>query len=85
MIELFQRICQERDIPSASLRVGDVATVVELLPGTTESGGEPGYALEVTNAVGETYAVVFVAASAVRKLTPHEILHARPLVQAIDA
>ena len=83
MIELFQRICLERDIPSASLRAGDVATVVELLPGTPESGGEPGYALEITNAVGETRAVVFVAASAVRELTPQEVLHARPLAPTV--
>ena len=80
MIELFQRICLERDIPSASLRAGDVATVVEILPGTLESGGEPGYAIEVTNSVGDTRAVVFVAASPVRELTLQEIIVARPIL-----
>jgi len=78
-IELFQRVALARDLPDHGLRIGDVATVVEELPATEDSGGEVGYALEVFNAVGETIAVVIVPASAVKPLTEDEVLQARPL------
>jgi hypothetical protein len=78
-IKLYQRVALTTDIPQYNLRQGDVAVVVEHLPGTAASGGEDGYALEVFNAVGDTIAVVMVPASAVKPLTEHEILQARPL------
>jgi hypothetical protein len=64
--KLFQRVALTTDIPQHNLRQGDVAVVVEHLPGTEASGGEDGYALEVFNAVGDTTAVVIVPASAVK-------------------
>ena len=78
-IELYQRVALTRDLPQYNFREGDVAVVVEHLPGTTETDGEDGYALEVFNAIGETIAVVMVPASAVKPLSEHEILQARPL------
>ena len=78
-IKLYQRVALTTDIPQYNLRQGDVAVVVEHLPGTAASGGEDGYALEVFNAVGDTIAVVIVPASAVKPLTEHEILQARLL------
>jgi hypothetical protein len=78
-IKLYQRIALTTNIPQYNLRQGDVAVVVEHLPGTAASGGEDGYALEVFNAVGDTIAVVIVPASAVKPLTEHEILQARLL------
>jgi hypothetical protein len=78
-IKLYQRIALAQDIPEFNLYKGDVAVVVEHLPGTTISSGEDGYALEVFNAIGETIAVVIVPASSVKPLTEHEILQVRSL------
>ena len=76
-IKLYQRVALTTDLPQYHLRQGDVAVVVEHLPGMA-TGGEDGYVLEVFNAVGDTIAVVIVPASAVKPLTEHDILQARP-------
>jgi hypothetical protein len=78
-IELYQRVALTQEIPEYNLCKGDVAVVVEHLPGIPASGGEDGYALEVFNAVGETIAVVTVPVSAVKLLTENEILQVRSL------
>jgi len=78
-IELYQRVASTRELSEYNLCKGDVAVVVEHLPGTPASGGEDGYALEVFNAIGETIAVVMVPASAVKPLTENEILQVRLL------
>jgi len=78
-IALYQRVALTRDLPEHSLCKGDVAVVVEHLPGTLASGDEAGYALEVFNAIGETMAVIMAPVSAVKPLTEHEILQVRPL------
>ena len=78
-IKLYQRVALTRDISQYNLCKGDVAVVVEHLPGTAATNGEDGYALEVFNAVGETIAVVMVPSAAVKPLTEHDILQARPL------
>jgi hypothetical protein len=80
-IKLCQRVALTHDFPEHNLCKGDVAVVVEHLPGTPATGGEDGYALEVFNAVGETIAVVMVPASAVKPLTENEILQARALIE----
>ena len=77
--KLYDKVALTCDLPKHELRQGDVAVVVEELPATEASAGEPGYALEVTNAVGETIAVVMVPDSAVKPLSHDEILQARPL------
>jgi hypothetical protein len=74
-IELFKRVSLRIDIPEHGLRQGDVATIVEYLPG---KDCEDGYALEVFNAVGETIAVVTVPESAVEPLTADRIPSVRP-------
>lgn len=82
---LFADVALTRDIPEHALRRGDVATVVEHLPGTQASGGEDGYALEVFNAVGESIAIVAVPVSAVEILRPSQVLSARPRLSAVGA
>jgi hypothetical protein len=57
---------------------GDVATIVEHLPG---KDCEDGYALEVFNAVGESIAVVTVPRSAVEPLSADKIPSVRPLAK----
>jgi hypothetical protein len=78
-IALYQRVALVYDLPEHNLRKGDVAVVVEHLPGTAATGGEDGYALEVFNAIGETIAVIIVPVSAVTLLSEDQILQVRPL------
>jgi hypothetical protein len=59
-----------------------VATVVEFHPG--RPGQEPGYSLEVFNAVGETVAVATVRESQIEPLTANEVLQVRALAQAVQ-
>jgi len=77
-IELFKRVALRIDVPEHGLCKGDVATIVEHLPGKV---GEDGYALEVFNAVGETIAVITVPESAVEPLTADRIPSVRPLAK----
>ena len=78
--ELFTRVALSADLPEHRLRSGDVATVVEFHPG--RPGQEPGYSLEVFNAVGETVAVVTVRESQIEPLTASEMLHVRAVAWA---
>ena len=75
--ELFTKVALRADIPEHKLRAGDVATVVEHHPG--RPGQEPGYSLEVFNAVGDTLAVVTLRESEIAPLNNGEILHVRRL------
>jgi hypothetical protein len=73
---LFSRIALASDLPTENLRCGDVATIVEYYEGSV--GQEPGYELEVFNAVGETVAVVTVRESQIETLRSDETLSVRP-------
>jgi hypothetical protein len=75
--ELFSKVALKFDVPSHKLRKGDVATIVEAH--TDRSGEEPGYSLEVFNALGETLAVVTVRESQIEPLRNNEVLHVRRL------
>jgi hypothetical protein len=75
--QLFTKVALKVDLPEKKLRRGDVATVVEAHPG--HPGQEPGYSLEVFNAVGETLAVVTVRESHIEELKNDEVLHVRRL------
>jgi hypothetical protein len=73
--ELFSRVALSVDIPKHHLKRGDVATVVEQIePGLNM---EPGYVLEVFNAIGETVAVPMVAESEIEPLRENELLQVR--------
>lgn len=78
--EMFSRVALAADVGEHNLRAGDVATVVEHHPG--RPGQEPGYTLEVFDAVGDTVAVVTVPESRIEPLRAGEILHVRPLEAA---
>lgn len=77
-IDLFKRVALRIDLPEHGLRKGDVATIVEHLPG---KDCEDGYALEVFNAIGDTIAVITVPESAVEPLTADVIPSVRPFDQ----
>ncbi len=74
----FSKVALKVDLREDGLQKGDVATIVDYLPG---KDCEHGYALEVFNAVGDTIAVVMVAQSAVEPLTADQVLSVRPLVR----
>jgi hypothetical protein len=75
--DLFRRVALTEDLPERRLRPGDVATLVEHHPG--RPGQEPGYSLEVFNAVGESVDVVTVRESQIEPLTANELLTVRPM------
>ncbi len=72
---LFNSVALAEDLPNEGLQRGDVATIVEYYEG--RPGQEPGYELEVFNAVGDTVAVVTVRESQVESLRTDEILTVR--------
>jgi hypothetical protein len=74
----FQQVALARDIPEKKLRKGDVATVVE---SHSVEKSEPGYSIEVFNAIGETIVVTTVPESSLQELTADEILHIRSLAK----
>ena len=76
----FTRVALSVDLPQHRLRSGDVGTVVESHAG--RPGQEPGYTLEVFNAVGETIAVPTVRESQIESLDGGEVLHVRRLEAA---
>lgn len=76
----FHRIALAEDLPQENLRRGDVATIVEIYEG--RPGQEPGYELEVFNAVGETISVITVRESQIESLRSDEVLSVRPRERA---
>ena len=64
------------DVPLEGLKAGDVGVIVMAHPGHDDV--PPGYTVEVTTLLGETVAIVDVAASLVRSATEHDVRHARP-------
>ena len=75
--EMFSRVALKIDVPENGLRRGDLATIVEYHEGLP--GQEPGYSLEVFNAVGNTVAVIALGESEIESLREDEILCARVL------
>jgi hypothetical protein len=69
---LFTRVALADDLPKENLRRGDLATIVEYYEGSP--GQEPGYELEVFNAVGDTFAVVTARESQIESLRNDELL-----------
>jgi len=74
---LFTRVSLAKDFPEQSLHRGDLATIVEIHEGAPAQ--ETGYSLEVSNAVGETIAVLVVEESSISPVKRNEILHVRQL------
>jgi hypothetical protein len=73
---LYTRVALAVDLPESGLRRGDVATTVEYYDQGT---GEPGYDVEVFNALGHTVAVATVLESQLEPLRNNELLSVRRL------
>jgi hypothetical protein len=68
------------DVPEDGLKAGDVATLVELVPGPDGAG--EGAVLEVFNALGASICVTSVRASDVEPLREDEVFAVRRLARA---
>lgn len=79
MLELYQRIALQRDLPEHGLKTGDVAMLIDYLP--HPDGGQDGCVLEVFNALGESIDVVIVPISDVKALQADEVMTVRSLSQ----
>ena len=78
-LKLYSEVALARNIAEYDLRIGDVATLIDLVP---HPRGEEGCVLEVFNAIGESIAVVAVPVSAIKPLEANEILTIRSLKSA---
>ena len=76
MIKEHDRVVLKSDVESERLVAGDVGTVVHIY-----ENGEA-YEVEFLTLDGKTVTVTTLEASRVRPIEPHEIAHARPLVEA---
>lgn len=79
-VELYKEVVLLRNVTNSSLRAGDVAVLVDIVP--HPAGGEDGAVLEVFNAIGESIAVVTVPCSAVAPLRADQVPTVRALAVA---
>lgn len=77
---LYTHVVLAEDLPAHGLRRGDFATVVEHYAGA--GGQEPGYEIEVFNAVGETVCLTSVRESQLEAPRENDRLCVRPAVLA---
>ena len=71
MIQELERVALAVDVPDYHLKAGDMGTVVDI----TSDGQE--FTVEFFTLDGETFAVVPVLASQIRRVGSREIAHAR--------
>ncbi len=76
MIREHERVVLTADISQERLVAGDIGTVVHI-----HRNGEA-YEVEFMTLNGKTVAVTTLLASQVRPIEPHEIAHARALIEA---
>lgn len=72
---LYSSVALAVDVPTEGIRRGDVATVVDCH--ASPGDGEPGYSIEVFNAVGATIAVLTLPESSLEPLRSDEVLSVR--------
>jgi hypothetical protein len=75
---LYSRVALTVDLPAEGIRRGDVATIVEY-HSAPAAGIEPGYSVEVFNAIGETLAVLTLPESHLESLRRDKVLSVRNL------
>ena len=71
MIQELERVALTVDLPQYHLRAGDMGTVVDI----TSDGEE--YTIEFFTLDGETFAVLPISVSHIRRVGSGEIAHAR--------
>ena len=78
--QLFARVALKDDFRDYGFFRGDVATIVDCHEGM--NADEPGYSLELFNALGETVGVIVVKEFQIGPLRKDEIFHVRELNKA---
>ncbi|MFM9972895.1 MAG: DUF4926 domain-containing protein [Burkholderiales bacterium] len=81
--ELYKQVALAADFPEVRLRRGDIATIVEYHPGKGRQ--EPGYSLEVFDAVGNTVAVITAWESQLASLNSNQLLHVRQIEDSVPS
>jgi hypothetical protein len=76
-LTLYEQVVLRVDLPQDDLRAGDVATLVDLVPGPPGVG--EGAVLEVFNALGQSIRVTTVPAADVEPLREDEVFAVRRL------
>ena len=79
-LPLFSRVILTQDIRHHNLVAGDMGTIVEHHPATSEY--PEGYEVECFAGNGETISVVSVPATVLCPATSKDVMHVRPLVTA---
>jgi hypothetical protein len=79
-LKMYDQVALRRDVPEEGLKAGDVATLVDLVPGPP--GGPKGAVLEVFNALGHTVCITSVSVEDVQPLQEDEVLSVRRLARA---
>lgn len=69
--QLYEEVVLSRDLPTQSLKTGDLGTIVHVHDG--------GYEVEFFTAAGKTRAVVTLDAQDVRAVADNEMVAVRPL------
>jgi len=77
-LPLFSRVILTKDILEHELLTGDLGTIVEHHPATSEY--PEGYEVECFAGSGATIAVVSVEATGVRQATNQDVMHVRQLL-----
>jgi hypothetical protein len=80
-LKLFEQVALRRDIPDQKLRAGDVARLIDIVPGLRD--GPSGAILEVFNALGQTMFVASVSVEDVEPLSADEVFSVRPMAEAV--
>ena len=73
MIKEHDRIVLTSDVPDASLKAGDVGTVVHI------HAEGAAFEIEFLTLDGKTAAIATVKGDQVRPVTPRDLTHARPM------
>jgi hypothetical protein len=79
-LKIYEQVALQRDVVEEGLKAGDVATLVDIVPGP--SGSPDGAVLEVFNALGHTVCVTSVSVEDIEPLHEDEILTVRRLARA---
>lgn len=79
-LTLYEQVALRRDVPDDGLKAGDVATLVDIVPGPP--GRPQGAVIEVFNAPGQTVCVTSVSVEDVEPLREDEVLSVRRLARA---
>lgn len=79
-LPLFSRVILTEDFREHELVTGDIGTIVEHHPATSEY--PEGYEVECFAGNGDTIAVVSIPATGLRPATSHDVLHVRQLIPA---